>query len=104
MTTASMLPIPDSAETAKTTTPFRGWAAVMAAEFPARGADTINTDETNSSANSSRVQLFQNTVGSFLTLTHSLSDVSKLSARISYTATVRGPYRPRKRVGGSIQV
>src|SRR5712692_4039479 len=67
-----MLPSPDSAETAKTTTPFRGWAAV-AAEFPSRGADIISADETNSSPNRSRLQLFVNTVGLFLTLDHSFS-------------------------------
>src|SRR5713226_4211817 len=73
ITTASMLPSPDSAETAKTTTPLRGWAAVVAPEFPPRGADTISADETNSRPNRRRLQLFVNTVALFLTLDHSFS-------------------------------
>ena len=81
-----MLASPDSAETEKTTTRFRGWAAVVAAEFPPRGAEIIK-DETKSSANSRRVQLFQSTARSFLTLNHSSSVRSKLNSRISYTAT-----------------
>jgi hypothetical protein len=66
-----MVPSPDSAETAKTTTPFRLCAAAGPADFPSPGAEAIMKAETNSRANRNLKQ-FVNKLNLVITLDHSL--------------------------------